>query len=428
MMPRLLIRGARQLLTLRGAGGPRRGAELSELSIIENGAILVEGERIAAVGPASRVENLALARGAHEVDVQGRAVMPGFVDCHTHLLYGPPRLEDFILRLAGKEYEEIAAAGGGILSTVRRVRSMTSQRLRAQAQRELRRMAECGTTTVEAKSGYSLDGPGEMRCLRILHSLDGDPLQVVPTFLGAHAVPPEFEGRPDAWIDELTRSILPAVAAKKLSRFADVYCDRNAFTLPQARRYLEAAARLGFELRIHAAQFQDLGAAAMAAEMGARSADHLEHMGRASLPVLARSRTIAVLLPGSVLFLGGSRYAPARAFIEAGVAVALATDYNPGTSPVWNMQMVLSLACTQMRMTPAEAVTAATVNGAHVLGLAHKTGTLEAGKQADFVVLDASDYREACYYFGADLVWMTVKKGRILKLSSENVRHAKVSG
>lgn len=428
MSSRLLVRGARQLLTLRGAAGPRRGKELSELSIIENGAMVVEGGRIAAVGPASRIENLALAREARELNVQGRVVMPGFVDCHTHLLYGAPRIEDFSMRLEGRDYEEIARAGGGILSTMRRVRAMTLPRLKAQAQRELQRMAECGTTTAEAKTGYALEDQGELRCLRVLQSLDGDPIDVCPTFLGAHAVPPEYEGRADAWIDHLIGEVLPAVAARKLAQFADVYCDRHAFSLPQARRYLEAAHRLGFGLRIHAAQFQDLGAAALAVDMGARSADHLEQLSRASIPLLARSQTIAVLLPGSVLFLGSSKYAPARALIEAGGAVALATDYNPGTSPVWNMQMILSLACTQMRMTPAEAINAATVNGAHVLGVAGRTGTLEAGKQADFVVLDASDYRELGYYFGANLVAFTVKNGRVLARTAEGADHGKASG
>lgn len=428
MSSRLLVRGARQLLTLRGAPGPRRGAELSELSIIENGALLVERNRIAAVGPASRVENLAQAKGARELNVHGRVILPGFVDCHTHLLYGAPRLDDFGMRIEGKNYEEIARGGGGILSTVRRVRAMTIHRLRAQGQREIQRMAQCGTTAVEAKTGYALDAQGELRCLRVLQSLDGSPAAVIPAFLGAHAVPPEFDGRADAWIDHLIAEILPAVAARKLARFADVYCDRNAFSLPQARRYLEAARRLGFQLRVHAAQFQDLGAAALAAEMDAASADHLEHVNRASIAVLARSRTIAVLLPGSVLFLGGSKYAPARALIEAGAAVALATDYNPGTSPVWNMQMVLALACSQMRMTPAEAIAAATINGAHVLGIADRTGTLEAGKQADFVVLDASDYRELGYYFGANLVWLTVVQGTIFEHGTEREKHVKASG
>jgi len=428
MSQRMLVRGARQLLTLRGGAGPRRGAELGELSIIENGAMVVENGIIAAVGPASRIENLSIARGAAELDVKGRVVMPGFIDSHTHLLYGSPRLEDFAMRIAGRSYEEIAAAGGGIGSSVKFVRSATQNQLRAQAQRELWRMAACGTTTVEAKSGYALNAAGELRCLRVLSELHNDPLEVAPTFLGAHAVPPEFEGQPDAFIDYLIAEVMPAVAARRLARFADVYCDRNAFTVAQARRYLEAARRMGFGLRMHAGQFSDGGSVALAVELGAYSADHLEHVAPASIPLLARSNTIATFLPGAALFLGMARHAPARALIEAGAAVALATDYNPGTSPTWNMQMAVALACTQLRMTPAEAITAATVNAAHSLGIASRTGTLEAGKQADFIVLDVSDYREIGYYFGANLAAVVVKKGRVLKPPEEIVFHGKKTG
>lgn len=428
-MPKpLLVRGARQLLTLRGNAAPRRGAELAELSIIENGAMIVEDGLIRAVGPANRIENLAAARGAEELNAGGRVVMPGFVDSHTHLLYGPPRLDDFILRISGRSYEEIAAQGGGIRTTVARVRRASQNRLREQARHELRRMAACGTTTVEAKTGYALDAAGELRCLKILRSLDGAPLEVVPTFLGAHAVPPEFDGRPDAYIDYLIREVMPAVAARKLARFADVYCDRNAFSLTQARRYLEAARRLGLGLRVHAAQFADIGAVALAVELGATSVDHLERIDPRVIPALARSSTIATLLPGSVLFLGSSSHAPARALIEAGAAVALATDFNPGTSPMWNMQMAVALACTQLRMTPAEAITAATVNAAHALGAAGRVGTLEAGKQADFVVMDASDYREIGYYFGANLAILTVKKGRRIGPEEEVAANAEKAG
>lgn len=429
MMPkRLLVRGARQLLTLRGSAPPRRGAGLKELSIIENAAMVVEDGQITAVGPASRIENLATVRHAEELNVRGRVVMPGFVDSHTHLLYGAPRLEDFEMRIAGRSYEEIAAAGGGIASSAKKVRRASQAALRAQAQRELWRMAACGTTTVEAKSGYALDGPGELRCLRVLDGLDGQPIEVLPTFLGAHAVPEEFHGRSDAYIDYLVSEVMPAVAARKLARFVDVYCDRNAFSLPQARRYLEAARRLGFGLRVHAAQFADIGAVALAVELGAHSVDHLERIDPAVIPVLGRSSTVATLLPGSVLFLGGSQHAPARALIEAGAAVALATDYNPGTSPMWNMQMAVALACTQMRMTPAEAIVAATVNAAYSLGIADRTGTLESGKQADFVVLDAGDYRELGYYFGANLAVMTVKNGRLLEPPEEESTDGKETG
>lgn len=411
MSKTLLVRGARQLLTLRGPTGPRRGASLRDLAIIESGAMLVEDGVISSVGPARRVENLAAARRAEELDASGCVVMPGFVDSHTHLVHGPPRLADYEARIEGKSYQEIAAQGGGIACTLRAVRQFTAQRLARQALTDLARMAVCGTTTVEAKSGYALDLNGELKTLRILHDLDGRPLDIVPTFLGAHITPPEFQGNAEGYIDFLTRELLPAVARKKLARFVDVYCDRGAFTYAQALRYLLAAGRLGLEARIHAAQFDDLGAVRLALETRARSVDHLEALAPRDVELLARSGTMATLLPGSVLHLGLSRYAPARALIDAGAAVALATDFNPGTSPMWNMQMALSLACSQMRMTPAEAILAATINGACSLGVEARTGSLEAGKQADFLVLNVSDYREIPYYFGASHVRATFKRG-----------------
>lgn len=407
----LLVRGARQLLTLRGPSGPRRGAALRDLGIIESGALLVEDGVVSSIGAASRVENLAAARSAEVIDASGCVVMPGFVDSHTHLVHGPPRLGDYEARLEGKSYREIAAAGGGIAWTVRAVRASTAPRLERQATACLERMAACGTTTLEAKSGYALDLAGEVKCLRVLRELDGRPLEIVPTFLGAHATPPEFQGNPEGYIDFLIRDALPEIARRKLARFADVYCDEGAFTFRQAQRYLHAAAQLGLGARIHAAQFRDLGAARLALETRAVSVDHLEALDPRDIEPLARSGTIATLLPGSVLHLGLSQYAPARALIDAGAAVALATDFNPGTSPTWSMQMVLSLACSQMRMTPAEAISAATVNGACALGLDGRAGTLEAGKQADFLVLNVSDYREIPYYFGANHVRTTVKRG-----------------
>ncbi len=407
----LLVRGARQLLTLRGPSGPRRGTALRDLAIIESGAMLVEDGVVSSIGPARRVENLAAARRAEELDASGCVVMPGFVDSHTHLVHGPPRLADYEARIEGKTYQEIAANGGGIASTLRAVRRFTARWLERQAAADLARMAACGTTTVEAKSGYAQDLAGELKSLRLLSDLDGRPLDIVPTFLGAHVTPPEFQGNPESYIDFLIRKALPEVARRKLARFADVYCDEGAFTYAQALRYLLGAGRLGLPARIHGAQFEDLGAVRLALETRAYSLDHLEALNPRDIDALARSSIIATLLPGSVLHLGLTRYAPARALIDAGAAVALATDFNPGTSPTWNMQMVLSLACSQMRMTPAEAICAATVNGACALGLDGRTGSLEAGKQADFLVLNVSDYREIPYYFGANHVRDTVKRG-----------------
>ncbi|QOY84938.1 imidazolonepropionase [Paludibaculum fermentans] len=414
MNKRLLVRGARQMLTLRGASAPRRGAQLSDVSLLESGAMLIEDGVITHIGPSRRIENLAAARDAQELDATGRVVMPGFVDSHTHLIHGPARLNDYEARILGRTYAQIAAAGGGIRQTMRAVRASSAKRLASDAKARIATIACYGTTTIEAKSGYGLDEATELRLLRIARALDEDPLTVVPTFLGAHATPPEFEGNPDGFIQHLIDVILPRVALARVARFADAYCDSGAFSVAQAHRYLSAAAALGLEVKMHASQFAEIGAVALALELQAISADHLEAIGAHEVESLARSNTIATLLPGSVFHLGLSRYAPARALIDAGAAVALATDYNPGTSPSCSMQMTLSLACTQMRMTPAEAIAAATINGAHALGLAAQCGSLEAAKYGDFLVLNVSDYRELPYSFGINHVAMTVKRGEVI--------------
>jgi imidazolonepropionase len=399
-----LIRGTRQLLTLRGDSGPRRGAALRDLGIVPNGAVLIKDGVIVDAGPARRIEKLPAARRARESDATGRVVMPGFVDSHTHLVFGRPRLVDYEMRLAGASYAEIAAAGGGILSSVAAVRSMSAAQLEAQARASLDVMARHGTTTVEAKSGYALDEAGEFKTLRVLAKLNA-----IPTYLGAHIPPPEYRGKADAYIDWMAAEMLPQIRRRKLARFVDIYCDEGAFTLAQSRRYLEHARQLGFGLKIHAEQFARSGAARLAVELEAVSADHLEQASDEDIRALAQSNTIATLLPGSVFHLGLGAYAPARALIEAGAAVALATDFNPGTSPTCSMQMVLSLACTEMRMSPAEAITAATINGAHALCCAERVGSLEPGKRADLLVLNVQDYRELPYYFGTNNVYMTIQ-------------------
>jgi imidazolonepropionase len=410
----LLVRGIRQLVTMRGSLAPRRGAQLRDIAIIPDAAMLIADGRIQQLGPAARIENLAETRKAEEFPIPGHVVIPGFADSHTHLVFGPPRLDDFEHRIAGASYEDIARAGGGILSSVRAVRNAPASRLRYQARLHLRRAASFGTTTLEAKSGYGLDESAELKTLRIYRALDGELLNVVPTYLGPHATPPEFAGRPDDFIGFLTAQPLPVIAKRRLARFADAYCDRGAFTLEQSRRFLSAARQLGFGIRLHASQFEDCGAVGLAIELGARSADHLEAIGPSSIDSLARSSVIATLLPASVHCLGLGRFAPARALIDAGAAVALATDFNPGTSPTLSMPFVLSLACTHMRMTPAEALAAATINGAFALGLQAETGSLEAGKWADFAVLQCTDYRELPYYAGMNLIGMTVRRGEII--------------
>jgi imidazolonepropionase len=414
MTPPLLIRNVGQLLTLRGPAGPRRAEALRELSIINGGAVLALEGKIIAAGPAAEVESLDAARGAREIDAAGRLVMPGFVDSHTHLVFGPPRLLDFEMRLAGANYHAIAAAGGGIRSSMTSLRSMTSDQLASQARRRLADFARCGTTTLEAKSGYGLDEANERKTLGLMRDLDGKPLDIVPTYLGAHVTPPEFEGHPDAYIDWTIQHMLPALHAERLARFVDVYCDVGAFSLGQSRRYLVAARDLGFGLRIHAEQFESTGAARLACSLGAVSADHLDQATERDAEALGDSPTIATLLPGSAFHLALQRSAPARMLIAAGAAVALATDFNPGTSPTVNMTMVLGLACRMMHMTPAEAIVASTVNGACALGLLDRVGTLEPGKDADLIVLDAEDYRELPYWFGMNPIAVTIKRGQIV--------------
>ncbi len=414
-MKHILVRRASQVLTLRGSAGPRRGAALRDLGIVEQGAVLIRGYAVVAAGSAREVEALSGARQADEIDARGCVVMPGFVDSHTHLAYGTPRLLDYEMRLAGAAYEEIAAAGGGILSSVRAVRSLPASALEAQVRAALEAMVRPGTTPAEAKSGYGLDEAAEYKTLELYARLDGQPLRIVPTYLGAHVPPPEYRDAPDAYIEWTCAHMLPAVSARKLARFADVYCDAGAFSLAQSRQYLERARAVGLRLKMHAEQFTRTGAALLGVELGAASVDHLDCAGEQELRALAGSQTIATLLPGAVFHLGLTRYPPARALIGAGAAVALATDFNPGTSPTYSMQMALSLACAQMRMTPAEAIAAATINGAHALGCADRLGSLEPGKQADLIVLNVSDYRELPYYFGGNNVRQTMKGGQIVQ-------------
>jgi imidazolonepropionase len=408
---RLLITGAQQLLTLAGAV-PRRGAAMADPGIIRDGAVLVRDGRIVALGPRRRIERLRESRRARKLDLGGRVALPGFVDSHTHLIFPASRADDYELRIAGASYEEIAKKGGGILSTVRKLRCATDAELERRARAALRQMASHGTTTLEAKSGYGLDERSELGTLRLLRRLDqAQPLDIVSTFLGAHVVPPEYRGRADAYVEWLATRMIPRVALEGLAQFCDVFCDRGAFTVAQARRVLTAGRAVGLAPRIHAEQLARTGAARLATELDAASADHLEKINAGDIRVLAASDVAATLLPGCCFHLGQAHYPPARKLIEAGAAVALATDYNPGTSPTLSMSMVLSIACTQLRMTPAEAVAAATVNGAWALRRHDRCGSLEVGKYADIAVFDLDDYREIPYYFGVNHCWMTLKRG-----------------
>ena len=409
----LLITGCSQVATLRGPV-PRRGRALSELGIIRDGAVLVRDGRIAAIGPRRQVARLTEARRARKLDLGGRVVLPGFVDSHTHLLFPASRAEEYERRIAGATYEQIARAGGGILSTVRKLRAASSEVLKQRAFAALKTFAGHGTTTIEAKSGYGLDAASEMKTLRLLRELQQEqPLDIVPTFL-AHMVPPEYRRRPNAYVDLLARRLVPTAARAGLAKFCDVFCDRGAFSVAQARRILTAGRACGLVPRLHAEQLARTGATQLAVELRAASADHLEKINGNDIRALAASHVVATLLPGCCFHLGLGRYAPARSLVDAGAIVALATDFNPGTSPTPNMQAVLSLACAQMRMTPAEAVAAATINAAYSLGRHDRVGSLEVGKYADMAVFDVADYREIPYYFGVNHCWLTLKRGEII--------------
>jgi imidazolonepropionase len=413
-MRRLLITGCSELITLHGPA-PRRGPALAELGIIADGAVLVRGDRIAALGPRHKIEKLAEAHRADKRDLGGRVLLPGFVDSHTHLVYPESRAAEYEQRIQGRTYEEIARAGGGILSSAQRLRRATRPQLKSRALAHLRQFAAHGTTTIEAKSGYGLDPGSETKILEVIRDLRAEqPVEIVPTFLGAHFVPEDFRKRPEKYVELVIEEMIPQVAEAGLAEFCDVYCDRAAFSVAQSRRILTAGMAAGLAPRIHAEQLARTGAAQLAVELEAASADHLEMINGHDIQALARSRVAATLLPGCCFHLGLTHFAPARALIDAGAIVALATDFNPGTSPTPNMQMILSLACTQLRFTPAEAIVAATINAAYSLHRAGQIGSLEVGKYADFAAFDVADHREIPYYFGVNHCVLTVKRGRII--------------
>jgi imidazolonepropionase len=411
----LLITGASQLLTLRGRV-PRRGKFLSDIGIIRDGALLMRDGILAAVGTRSEMESLPESRSAEKLDVGGRVVLPGFVDSHTHLIHAASRVEEYELKIAGASYEEIARKGGGILNSVKKLRAATAEDLKKRAHAALREFAEYGTTTLEAKSGYGLDVASELKILRLHQELQAEqPLEIASTFLGAHVVPAEYRskrGGAERYVGLLADKLIPEIAARHLAEFCDVFCDHGAFSVSEAKKILEAGKQHGLAPRLHAEQLTRSGATQLAVQLGAASCDHLEQISKADMRALAKSNTVAALLPGCDFHLGLKKYAPARALIEAGAIVALATDYNPGTSPTVSMPMILSLACTQLRMSPAEAIAAATINAAYSLRREKQIGSLEAGKQADIAVFEVDDYREIPYYFGVNKCWMTLKKGQ----------------
>jgi imidazolonepropionase len=414
----LIIKSATQLLTL--AGGIQRGADLGKLGLIEDGAVAITDGEIIAVGSSAKLQKQYQA--SETLDAIGKIVMPGFIDPHTHLIWIGDRAAEFEMRLKGATYTEIMNAGGGILSTVAKTRAADVDTLVEQARDRMRRMVANGTTTAEVKTGYGLDTEAELRILEAILRLDDEgPMELSPTFLGAHAIPTEYSARADEYTDLVSDEMLPAVkdwwegkGAGRPLPFVDVFCETGAFSLDQSRRILERARDLGFPLKIHADEFNSLGGTRLAVELGATSADHLVHTSAPDIAALGTSETVAVALPCTPFGLSEEDYTPAEAILDAGGILALATDLNPGTAWCESMQFVIALACRYMRLTPAQAIAAATINAAAAIGRADQVGSLEPGKQADILLLAVPDYRHLGYRFGTNLVSHTIKQGKIV--------------
>lgn len=414
----LLIHSASQLLTL--AGGPQRGARLGELSLIEDGAVAIKDGSILAVGPSGQLQREL--KSASRLDATGRVVMPGLIDPHTHLIWAGDRAGEFEQRLAGVSYLESLEAGGGILATVRATREASLDSLVRAGRARLQRMLRLGTTTAEAKTGYGLETATELRMMEAIVRLDREgPWDLAPTLLGGHAIPPEFEGDADGYVRLVCEEMLPAVTdfwteegQGRQRPFFDVFCERGAFDLEQCRRMLNAAADSGFPLKIHADEFAALGATSLAVELGATSVDHLVETPPAEIEALGRSSTCAVSLPCTPFGLGLDRYTPAGALLDAGALLAIATDLNPGTAPCESMQLAIAIACRQLKLTPAQAIAAATINAAAAIGRADDRGSLEEGKIADLLILQVDDHRQLGYQFGGNLVAQVFKRGQLV--------------
>jgi imidazolonepropionase len=418
--PSLLLVNIGQLLTLRASRAavrPRRGPELSDLGIIEDGAVLCVGGKIVSVGKTKDALRDPWVKKnrkkIEEIDCEGQVALPGFVDSHTHPAFMKPRLVDFEKRVTGATYEEIAAAGGGIRSSLEAVRAAGKSALAEKVTDALREMTTQGTTTVEAKSGYGLSAEAELKSLEAIRSAAsrwGGTL--VPTLLGAHVVPVEYRERPAEYVELVCREMVPQAAKKKLARFVDVFCDRGAFSPADTEKIFAAAGENGLAVRAHVCQLSECSVAPLL-KFDPASFDHMDHVKEEDIPPLAKSSTLATLVPGANYFLGLGKYPPARKLIDNGVAVALATDYNPGSSPTSSMPFVLSLACTHMKMSPAEAIAAATINGAWSLRVADRKGSIETGRDADLAVFEVEDYREIAYWFASDHCAFTVMNGRL---------------
>lgn len=407
-----LYTGIKQLLTFSGDDAPRSGEKMKDVGLVENAAVLTENGIILSAGPRSKVMRHKLAKKARVVEIGGVCI-PSFVDSHTHTVFAEPRLKDFSMRTSGMSYSEIKNAGGGILSSIKSVRKQPLEEMTEALVKRSRRFLEYGTATVEIKSGYGLDKQSEMKVLKAISDASKKTyLTMIPTLLAAHSVPPEFKGNADKYLDYIEEKIFPAVAENKLAVFADVFCEEGFFNPAQATRYLKSAAKYGMLSKIHSEQLSNYGGTYAAASIGAISADHADYVNDKDIEAMKESGTIATLLPASNYFMG-LKYPQAGKLIKSGVPVALATDFNPGTSPCMNMQFVLSCACVNCGITPEEALCAATINGAKALCL-NDRGMIVEGKRADLTFFEANDYRELCYYFGSSLCSITVVKGEIV--------------
>jgi imidazolonepropionase len=416
--PYLLLANIGQLLTVRGDSAPRRGAALSEAGLVEDAAVLCGGGTVLAAGPQRELLRdpwlRTNRRKVREFDCQGKVVLPGLIDCHTHPAFVAPRLVDFEKRIAGASYEEIAAAGGGIRSSVATVREASRGQMSEKIRMALNAMLKQGTSVVEAKSGYGLTTEDEIKSLQAIRDAARNwPGTVVTTLLAAHVVPAEFKAREDAYVKLVCNEIIPLVAKKKLAQYVDVFCERGAFTLEQSQKVLAAARKHGLGTRAHVGQFTATRLGGLLAHQPA-SLDHMDCVQDEDVSLLAQGETVAALLPGANYFLGHKEFPDARKLIDAGVPVALATDYNPGSSPTTSMPFVISLACTHMKMMPAEALAAATINAACALRLQERKGSIEAGKDADLAVFDVDDYREIAYWFAWDRCAEMVVAGQVV--------------
>jgi imidazolonepropionase len=417
MIADVLIKNASELVTARGAtGGPKTKEGMQDLGIIRNGALAIDGKEIVAVGETDEILG-AVRRARTVIDATGRIVLPGFVDCHTHLVFGGAREDEFVQKIEGRSYLEIMQSNGGIFSTVEKTREdLTSPgTLMKRAQAFLDKMLAFGTTTAEIKTGYGLSTESELGLLKIIARLkESHQVDIVSTFLGAHALPKEYKEMKADYI-QLVLGMLERIKAEGLAEYCDVFLEVGAFSQSEARTILEQAKKQGLKLKLHAGEFNDIGGAELGAELGATSIDHLDYVSERGMELMAEKKTIGVLLPGVSFHLMTNKYAPARKLIEAGVPIALATDFNPGSCPTFSMQMIIALACRQLKMTPAEAINAATINAAYALDRGDEVGSIEVGKKADIIVLDVPRHQQLPYWFGVNLVAKVVKSGAIIE-------------